>query len=434
MKKAAPFQLPADLSADAVRDQLERILASGGFARSERLSRFLRFAVEKKLQGEGDRLKEYLLGIEVFDRNSSYDPRLDPIVRVEASRLRAKIREYYSTEGVSDPVRIDFGKGSYAPSLESRTSEESTKEDTLLPQRGVARDWKSAILVVLAALACLALVWGLRLNAHNAALEARLSQAPGRALEPDFAPFWRPFFSEDVPTYVVFGSPMFFSSDRLALFLRRPSLNDPNNFLTDPNFKPLEDSFGPLSGPRFDYAEMGDALALQRLTHFFGRRGGMLTALPAHSATWDAIKAGNIIFLGTPRMNPLLRKLPVEKDFEWGPDDRIYNRKPQPGEQESYATSSNRDSATYVVLASYPGLESGRQVLLLMSHSGPGALAAVDYLTRLDSVRQMREKLHIAHPHEQRHFQMLLRVLVDNNVPVKTDYVTHHEVPTRGKQ
>ena len=427
MKPAAPRPIASAPSAEAVHAQLERILASNGFARSERLSRFLRFAVEKKLRGEGDQLKEYLLGVEVFDRDATYDPRLDPIVRVEAARLRAKIRDYYRTEGENDPVRIDFGKGSYAPILATRMPGEDGGPQPAAPARRDAV-WNRAALILLAGLACAALVWALRLNALNAALASRLAAGSGRALEPDFAPFWGPFFSDQAPNYVVFGSPMFFSSDRLGLFLRRPSLNDPNNFLPDPRFKELQDSFGPLGGPRFDYAEMGDALALQRLTLFFGRRGGTLTALPAHSATWDSIKAGNIIFLGTPRMNPLLRKLPVEKDFEWGADDKIYNRKPLPGEQESYATSSNRDSATYVVLAAYPGLEPGRRVLLLMSHSGPGARAAVDYLTRPDSVRQMRERLRITRPEQPGNFQMLLRVAVDNNVPVKTEYVTHHEI------
>jgi len=76
----------------AVREQMSRILGSPGFQNSERLSRFLRFAVEAKLRGEGEKIKEYLIGREVFDRNEDYDPRLDPIVRVEARRLLQKTR------------------------------------------------------------------------------------------------------------------------------------------------------------------------------------------------------------------------------------------------------------------------------------------------------------------------------------------------------
>lgn len=107
------------LSAGAIREQTERILASEGFSGSERLSRFLRFAVEAKLRGEGDQLKEYLVGREVFDRDDAYDPRMDPIVRVEARRLRSKLEEYYSGSGRLDPIRIRLPKGGYAPQVEA---------------------------------------------------------------------------------------------------------------------------------------------------------------------------------------------------------------------------------------------------------------------------------------------------------------------------
>lgn len=97
-----------------VRGHLGKILASEAFTRADRMSRFLRFIVEETLQGRGSRLKEYLVGVEVFDRESSYDPRTDPVVRGEARRLRTKLMEYYEGEGKEDPVRIHLPKGSYA--------------------------------------------------------------------------------------------------------------------------------------------------------------------------------------------------------------------------------------------------------------------------------------------------------------------------------
>ncbi len=79
------------------------------------MSRFLRFTVEQSLLGRADRLKEYLIGVEVYDKPESLDPRFDPIVRVEAGRLRAKLREYYETDGRNDQIVICFPKRSYAP-------------------------------------------------------------------------------------------------------------------------------------------------------------------------------------------------------------------------------------------------------------------------------------------------------------------------------
>ncbi len=101
-----------------VRAALEHVLASPAFINAGRLSRMLRFVVERTLDGHGDQLKEYLLGVEVFDRPSDYDPRLDSIVRVEARRLRAKLSEYYDAEGATDAMRIRIGKGGYLPTFE----------------------------------------------------------------------------------------------------------------------------------------------------------------------------------------------------------------------------------------------------------------------------------------------------------------------------
>ena len=112
--------LPPD--ADAVRAQLERILLSPGFVNADWLSRFLRFVVERTLDGEGDQLKEYRLGTEVFDRPSDYDPRLDSIVRVEARRLRSKLAEYYEGPGRVDPTVIRVDKGGYAATFETATA------------------------------------------------------------------------------------------------------------------------------------------------------------------------------------------------------------------------------------------------------------------------------------------------------------------------
>jgi len=79
------------------------------------MKRFLQYTVEEALAGRGGELKESVLGMAVFDRGADYDPRLDPIVRVEARRLRAKLEEYYRQAGAGDPIRIEYERGSYAP-------------------------------------------------------------------------------------------------------------------------------------------------------------------------------------------------------------------------------------------------------------------------------------------------------------------------------
>jgi TolB-like protein/Flp pilus assembly protein TadD len=106
---------------EAIREQLGRILASRFFANSSRLGRFLTFAAEHALNGNGERLKEYVVGVEVFDRKSPYDPRIDPIVRVEARRLRSKLKSYYVSAGRDDRLVIELPKGGYTPIFRVRT-------------------------------------------------------------------------------------------------------------------------------------------------------------------------------------------------------------------------------------------------------------------------------------------------------------------------
>src|ERR1035441_6672161 len=104
-------------SSNEVKDALRRILASDPYLRSERLTHFLSHIVEKTLQGESADLKEYHIGVEVCGRKDSYDTRTDPVVRVEARRLRAALDLYYAHEGKEDLVRIFLPKGRYVPSF-----------------------------------------------------------------------------------------------------------------------------------------------------------------------------------------------------------------------------------------------------------------------------------------------------------------------------
>jgi serine/threonine-protein kinase len=100
---------------DAVQNQLERVLSSPLFKRAERSSALLKFIVEQTLDGRADRLKEYTLGAEALGRGESFDPRADPVVRAEASRLRTRLEQYYATSGQTDPVLIAISRGSYVP-------------------------------------------------------------------------------------------------------------------------------------------------------------------------------------------------------------------------------------------------------------------------------------------------------------------------------
>jgi TolB-like protein len=122
-----------DIPAEVVEKHLERVLASPGFARNERLSRFLRYIAQEELNGRGSELKESLIAVEVFGRKPGFDPKQDSTVRSEASRLRARLAEYYDDDGKSDTLVIELPKGGYIPRF--RSSEPRVPQ----PDRGQPR-------------------------------------------------------------------------------------------------------------------------------------------------------------------------------------------------------------------------------------------------------------------------------------------------------
>ncbi|WP_454914748.1 hypothetical protein [Xanthobacter sediminis] len=122
--------LPADAAVPAddawqheVRAALERVLASPDLCTSPRLGAFLRYVVDSTLAGRAEQIKGYTIAVEALGRAPTFDPQSDPIVRVEATRLRRALQNYYNTAGLTDPVLIHIPKGGYVPQFEDRRVE-----------------------------------------------------------------------------------------------------------------------------------------------------------------------------------------------------------------------------------------------------------------------------------------------------------------------
>jgi hypothetical protein len=105
---------------DDIREQVQKIISRPLFVNSESLVRLLRAIVEETLAGRGDQLKEYVLGAEVLGKGPLFDPKADPIVRVQIGRLRTKLERYYQTEGRQDPILIQIPRGAYVPHFQQR--------------------------------------------------------------------------------------------------------------------------------------------------------------------------------------------------------------------------------------------------------------------------------------------------------------------------
>lgn len=188
--KAAGFPRAGESSftALAVEDSLERILASRTFRLASSQRKFLQYAVRETLAGRANSIKEYSIATEALGRGAGFDPRLDPIVRTEARKLRARLVKYYGAEGADDPVRIDFPKGSYAPSFSAPPTQAATSSPTnevhpveapVIPvaggPRAVARHWRSVAAVVALCVAIAAAGLYARFGFHGSVLAAEAS-------------------------------------------------------------------------------------------------------------------------------------------------------------------------------------------------------------------------------------------------------------------
>jgi Tol biopolymer transport system component len=153
----------------AVAEQLERMLQGEVFRTATRSSSLLRFLVEETINGRADHLKDYTLGAEALGRGDNFDPRTDPIARVEASRLRSRLELYYATEGASDPVVIALPKGGYVPRFDLRASEQTT-----VPRGARYQRWWSGAALVATFAAGAVVSWWLSAPRAQSPAEMRL--------------------------------------------------------------------------------------------------------------------------------------------------------------------------------------------------------------------------------------------------------------------
>jgi TolB-like protein len=185
-----PLNCWSESDQSTIREQLDRVLKSGPFHQSQRRQRFLEYLVNETLAGRGERLKAYNVALAVFDRPETFDPLVNPVVRIEAARLREKLREYYDTDGQNDPVRIELPKGSYMPHFEFRQAAALDASSGTIPREQKIENisklagpyrWKQLGMFAAAVLiAVAASVWGMM--GRNVALS--LPEKPSIAVLP----------------------------------------------------------------------------------------------------------------------------------------------------------------------------------------------------------------------------------------------------------
>lgn len=445
-----------NLQREAKLEQLERILQSRTLQGSENLKSFLKYVTLKSIEESTDQLKEYTIATEVFGRNNNFSPRSDSVVRVQASRLRHKLQEYYTTEGKSDRILIELPKGHYNPVfslIEGVSDSESAPEPLqqtgytqpqvtslpaveLTPNVSKSRNWAKAfaIAVVLLSVACVLLAISninLRSQVRNIASEDKVEK---------FGLVWEPFLQNDDQSLLVLSNPVVYRftnpKDTEVVLKNSVSLTpEQARHVTEASGDKfmIKHSAGRLVLSTDEYTGMGEAIGLARITNLFrsADRGALLKQ--SRTVSPEDLRNNNIILLGSVWVNEWSGKLPIKEDFSYTSAATIGNLNPQPGEEREYSPKFDANGKLiedYGLITVKPNFLFRNTVMVLAGIHSEGTEAAAEYVTNPDYLKNLSDRLRQLSDSSipPKYYQALLKVAVDNGMPTTISLVSVHEL------
>jgi hypothetical protein len=399
--------------------ELKKVLGSEAFRHSDSLRRLLEYIGEKTLAGCAGELKEYTIGLEAFNKSADYDPQLDATVRVLASKLRNRLREYYAKEGADSPVRIEIPKGHYELRFQVLVPIPAPQPAPLL-QRVRTWQWISAGLAV-CALVFLVLVmhWWPRGTENSLSL--------GADWTPELELIWQPFLESDHPTLISLGTPMF--AKLSGTFFRNPGINQWSDASESDQLRLLQKDLGSeYIVPSYPYTGVGEAYGAFLLCKLLYARKPDLILQRNNALSWDELRVNNVVFLGSPKLNQQLKDIPVEGGFVID-GAAIRNQTPKPGEQNAYGNSWSDDHMKlledHALIYRLPGLYEHAEIMILSSSSTEGTWAAVEYVTKPIYARELVRRLQSPDGKLPPCFQIVVRAEFRQQIPWKISYVTH---------
>jgi len=383
---------------EASQAQIQRILQSKTFRTSEVHKNLLTYLADKSLAGEADSLKEYTVGLDVFAKPSSYDPRQESTVRMHVGRLRQKLAEYYRTEGVDDPVIVDLPKGGFRVTFDPRPVHEPVPAAPAEPLPAPALYRRPIFLAgaLLAAIAC-AGYFGVRLWQVERERAAGPS-ASDTAWTPELRQLWEPMLSSNRPLLVCLSSP----GQTQAV-----SQDD------------LSKGLGTASGAFL----LGQFLA-QRKNNVVLTRSDELSA--------PEIAMGDVVFIGPAAKSRQIQASPQDQEITLESGGvRVLH--PRPGEPEFLADKPAQDpqelSESYALISHVPGLYGTGEVLYLSGNRIASIMAGVQAFTDPGLARTLVAKMKTTGGGVPRYYQIVIKVKAMDEMPVEITYVLHRELP-----
>ena len=422
--------VPQDISPQQRAAQIEKIARSHVFFGAETSYKLLFFLAERSFVEPHVPLKEYEIATEVMGRRNDFDPRNDSSVRVQIARLRTKLAEYMSGEGIEDPYIVEVPRGSYrllmapnpraigslsddrkehfeaAPSHSGDIAGTSHEDLHETPQKDRAAKyrWKPLAAIFLLAAVSLGLAYRFRNYIHF-----------GRTVPVDAAvrEFWQPFLTDPQgPLTIVSNAPF--------------TGNAVNGLRYDP-----QDGKGTGNAHSY-YTGIGEAVSIHKLDALFSQLNAPLRVRPGSQLSVEDLKDSNLIFIGAPVENLMVKKVITLKHFEFqeltsGPRTGqvvIKDRDPLPGAPSVYMASSVPDAPLvddYALIARMP-VDATHEAIVAAGTTTIGTEAAADYLCQPDTLTQLKQKL--GSTGHSGTYELILHIKVVEDVPMNVEIVT----------
>lgn len=418
---------------DQNRRALERVLASRLFSEAPGQCKLLGYLAEKTFAGTADELKEYSIGTELFAKPDTYSPQADPSVRVQTSRLRSRLDEYYRTEGEDSEILIRLPKGSFAVTFEPRhaaqttaDSEQEVADRASLVNRLKRLPWRRGLV----AAGFLILISSL---IYQALLVQQLREEAQKSKpDPNVALLWQPLLASPRPLTLVIGMPLWV---RLrGGYYRHISVSSPADI---PNSQTVQELFQ-LVGEKpvrieYGFNGLGETVEAFLLGRLFQSAQKPVAICRSNTLSWEELRSQDVVLLGSSKANPHMRDLPMLEYYRLVRGG-IQVVKPAKGEPALYEPTLNEKEevvADHALVARMPGIGGNGYITILGADSTAGNWAAAEAMTDPRMAQQLVANMRDAHGKLPEFFELIVRGEFQSLVPVKISYVTHKVITRR---
>jgi len=425
-----------ELQSQILESQVERILRSEELRTSEVLRQILRFLMEKTLSGEADQLKEYTVAIDGLGKSANYDPQHNSAVRIQVSRLRQKLAEYYRGEGKDDPVVVDIPKGRFKltyevrqpsslpdsgnPALSTDAPSQAGELSSNHSPAGFHWRWiiQPAFVIAIALSAFIAGRWS---------TASRVSPA----WDPNLKAVWEPFVQSDRPLLISIEDPLFVEMRSYpGAFFRDRTLNTWNEVQKSPVVSSMRALFKNNElQPSHYYTTFGEANAAFLIGNLLGPHVRTASFERTSEVSLQQLADNNLIFIGVQNLffDEQLKALPVPTELNpvlEGVRD-VHPDKGQPAMfLDQYSTAPAEEGFVYALITRLPGPRGNGSIESFTSNCSAGYLGAVQWLMDPASARLLVSKVKDpATGRVPQYFQVLLKVRFKDAVPTQTTYV-----------